>query len=55
MLETGAFIAILIISVVVIKNKIACNRQDRDTKEQIEKKKQARQDRLDKALARSIR
>jgi hypothetical protein len=54
MLETGAFIAVVIIAVVIIKNKIACNRQDRDTKEQIEKKKQAFQDRLDKALERSI-
>lgn len=46
----GIFIAVLL-----IKNKIDCIRSNRETKTEIEKKKKARQDLLDKALERSIR
>ena len=54
MLEIGAFIAIVVLSI-LIKNKIECSRNDREAKEKIEEKKKAFQDRLDRALERSIR
>ena len=54
MLEIGILVAILI-AIVLIKNKIQCNRYICEAKIKADKRKKDLQDRLDAALERSIR
>ena len=54
MLEVITFIGIFV-TILIVKNRIECNRYSRDAEVETEKKKRARQDLLAKALERSIR